>query len=322
VESGWQTRGVSSSDPRPDEPGRIERGKAHIARVKARAVALREQAEARRSSSAFFDVGFIALEHDGLVGGGILAGAVAFRIFLFVVPFVFVLVAGFGLAADAANESPQQLAKNSGITGILASTIKTVDNQSFGTRLTIFLVGGYALIVTARTLVLVLNAVHVLVWRLPRTRLARQARATFGLLLVVVVGLILLRLESSLRELSPLLFVVDSLVSLFVLTVVWTWASLHVFPHPVGMLATDVLPGALFVAVGFEAMRVFTVTYVSWSFEHKSETYGAIGGSLTLLLWAYVLGRIIAASVVLNAAYWLRRHGTLGQLPPPPPPRR
>jgi uncharacterized BrkB/YihY/UPF0761 family membrane protein len=310
---------VASSDPSadqgPDRPGLIERGRDLVERLKAQAAALREQAEARRSRSAFVDVGLIAIEHDGRVGGGILAGAVAFRIFLFVVPFVFVLVAGFGLAADAADKSPHELAKDAGITGLLASTIKSVDDQSFSTKLTILLVGGYALIATARTLVLVLNAVHVLVWQLPRRRLARQARTTLGLLAVVLVGVVLVRLQSSLRDVSLVLYVASSLLSVAVVVVVWTWASLHVFPHPAGLLATDVLAGALFLAIGFEAMRLVTVTYVSWSFEHKSETYGAIGGSLTLLLWAYLLGRIIAASVVVNAAYWLRRHGTLEQGP-------
>ena len=71
-------------------------------------------------------------------------------------------------------------------------------------------------------------------------------------------------------------------------------------------------PGALLVGVGFEAMRLFTIIYVSRSFESKSETYGAIGGSLALLLWAYVLGRIIIGSAVINAAYWQHHHGPLG----------
>ena len=42
------------------------------------------------------DVVLRGAEHDARTGGGILAGAVAFRVFLFVVPFVFFLVAVAG----------------------------------------------------------------------------------------------------------------------------------------------------------------------------------------------------------------------------------
>ena len=37
------------------------------------------------------------------------------------------------------------------------------------------------------------------------------------------------------------------------------------------------------------------------SFQSKSEAFGAIGGSLSILLWSYVMGRILAAAPVLNA---------------------
>ena len=52
------------------------------------------------------DVAFRSYERDAEVGGGIMAGAVAFRVFLFFVPFVFFFVAAFGLAADAARRQP------------------------------------------------------------------------------------------------------------------------------------------------------------------------------------------------------------------------
>ncbi len=134
----------------PAKPSVVKRASAYADRQKTRAGELRKEAEARRPRSAVLDVGFMAVEHDGQVGGGILAGAVAFRIFLFVVPLVFVLVAGFGLAADASDRSPSELASSAGIAGLLATTIETVDGQSFGTRLTIFVFGGFALAARAR----------------------------------------------------------------------------------------------------------------------------------------------------------------------------
>ncbi len=69
------------------------------------------------------DIAFRGVEHDVRTGGGILAGAVAFRFFLFVVPYVFVVVFAFGIGADAADTDPTDLARKSGIVGLAASAI-------------------------------------------------------------------------------------------------------------------------------------------------------------------------------------------------------
>jgi uncharacterized BrkB/YihY/UPF0761 family membrane protein len=309
-----------SADATADE-GLVKRVSSRVDRQKERAQEILKEAESRRPKSALLDVGFTAYEHDGLVGGGVLAGAVAFRIFLFVVPLVFVFVSGFGLAADAANRTPSDLAASAGILGLMASMVKTVDDQSFGTRLTIFLVGGFALVIAARTLMLVLNAVFVLVWRLPRTKIRRKLRAVSGLLLIVLLGALMVRLLAWFDDQSVVVAMAGTVVSLALVMVGWTWASLRVFPHPPELLASDVLPGAVLVAFGVEAMRLFTVIYVSRSFEHKSQTYGAVGGSLALLLWAYVLGRILIGSAVLNAACWQHKQRMLRHWSPPAMPQ-
>src|SRR5215475_4043235 len=51
---------------------------------------LQEELRARRQRSGLVDAGFLVQELDARVGGGILAGALAFRIFLFMVPLVYV----------------------------------------------------------------------------------------------------------------------------------------------------------------------------------------------------------------------------------------
>ncbi len=79
------------------------RGTEAVAKAKSKAEDLRARAEASRPHSAVVDIAFGSYEHDTQVAGGILAGAVAFRIFLFIVPFVFFVVVGFGLYAEAAN---------------------------------------------------------------------------------------------------------------------------------------------------------------------------------------------------------------------------
>jgi uncharacterized BrkB/YihY/UPF0761 family membrane protein len=87
----------------------------------------------------------------------------------------------------------------------------------------------------------------------------------------------------------------------------WLYVSGRL-PHAEGAGWRDLAPGALVVAFGVQALHFFTVLWVAHSMESKTETYGAIGAALAMLLWAFVLGRILTLSAVLNAASWHRRY--------------
>jgi uncharacterized BrkB/YihY/UPF0761 family membrane protein len=299
------------------EGGLVQRATELANRLKDRGEAWWHQLQAGRSRSAAIDVALGSLEHDAEVGGGLLAGAVAFRVFLFIVPFVFFLVSAFGLAADATGKSAHDLAQDAGIAGLLATSINNMAAQSLWSRIVVCAVSGVATFVGARSLLKVITVVHVLVWRLPRVRVAmkRQALFTAGLIGLIAVVMVFVRLTAELREVSFPAWVVATAGATAVPAAIWLYVSVRVFPHPPEAGWRDLLPGALLVGVGIECVHVFTVVWISRSFEHKSETYGAVGGSLSLLLWAYVIGRVLAGSAVVNAVAWRRAH----HLPPPAP---
>ena len=65
-----------------------------------------KELQLRRRTSSVVGAGFAIAELDVHVGGGILAaGAVAFRLFLFLVPFVYVLFTLLGSVAKAVNQN-------------------------------------------------------------------------------------------------------------------------------------------------------------------------------------------------------------------------
>src|SRR5215472_5725490 len=131
---------------------------------------LERELTTRRQRSGMVDVGFLVQELDARVGGGILAGALAFRIFLFMVPLVYMAFTGLGAASAAANNDPAQLARDIGITGVLASAVVQAQDHSAWT-LTVLLAGAaVALFLTAGSLAKALFAVHWLIWRTPRVR--------------------------------------------------------------------------------------------------------------------------------------------------------
>jgi uncharacterized BrkB/YihY/UPF0761 family membrane protein len=87
----------------------------------------------------------------------------------------------------------------------------------------------------------------------------------------------------------------------------WLLASLHL-PHG-GVTWTALLPGAVVVAVGFQGIHLLTVLWISHKLESASAAYGALGVALVLLMWLYLLGRLIVVSAMLNAtiAVWQAR---------------
>src|SRR4051794_37911678 len=76
----------------------------------ARGRRLGARAEAARSRHPIIDVGFSLVEHDSSIGGGLLAGALAYRLFVLLLPTSLLLVSGLGLYAGAVDESPSTVA--------------------------------------------------------------------------------------------------------------------------------------------------------------------------------------------------------------------
>jgi membrane protein len=66
------------------------------------------------------------------------------------------------------------------------------------------------------------------------------------------------------------------------------------------------IPGAVLVAVGMEIVHLGTVLFLAGRIEHASATYGSFGAALTLLVWLYIISRVIVGSAMLNASLWHR----------------
>ena len=141
--------------------------------------------QARRQRSGVVDAGFLVQELDARVGGGILAGALAFRIFLFMVPVVYVIFTVLGVVSRALGHDPAQLAKDAGITGVLAGTVVKVADQSAWTLAALVVGAVVTMLITAGGLLKALYVVRWLIWRVPRVKPAGLAP------MLVLIGLAL-----------------------------------------------------------------------------------------------------------------------------------
>jgi uncharacterized BrkB/YihY/UPF0761 family membrane protein len=284
---------------------RMERLKLEQAKVLERVGGYRAQLEAKRPSSRFIDSMFGAFEKDVAAGGGVLAGAVAFRVFLFMIPYVFLVVVVFGLGASATDEDPGHLAREAGIGGLAGKAFSSIGDLSTGQRIASFFVATLALLLATRALIKVLRIVHALVWRTPAGKPPSMMRAAGVLVLVVTGALVVIGLIGQLREHSFLLGLVGTLLFLAVPCAVWVGVSWFM-PHPPEVPWTAFLPGAVVFGVGMEVLHIVTVYWIAHQIESKTDTYGAIGFALALLLWAYLLGRLITSAAVVNETLWAK----------------
>jgi membrane protein len=263
-----------------------------------------EALQERRRRSAIVAAGFDIQDLDSHVGGGILAGAVAFRAFLFMVPFVYVTFTVLGLAAKTANEDPGRLAKTVGITGILASAVVNTQDQSAWTQVILVLGATFALLITASSLVKTLYVVHWLVWRLPRVRPVGR-RPVVAVIAIAFAMSVLGVVANYVRNRSGFAGAVVAVLILAAASFcLWWWVSWKL-PHA-DASATALVPGAVFIAIGIIVLHLLTTYWIGHLVARKSHTYGAVGIALAVLFWVYILGRIIVGSAGLNATLWLR----------------
>jgi uncharacterized BrkB/YihY/UPF0761 family membrane protein len=297
---------AARSELRSSLPDQINLDKAprRLERLRTTARRTRADIEARRSESASIDSAFEAVERDAQTGGGVLAAAVAFRLFMFLVPYAFVMVTGFGLAATGAGQSPKDAARSAGIGGLLASAVHSTSSMSLANRILALLLGGVALAFTARSLVGVLWIVHRLIWGVQPSRKPTPWAAL--ILIGFTTGLFgMADLAAWMGSQSIPLRVIALFLTIVVSGAAWFLASLWL-PRDDSEW-TAVLPGAVVVGLGVGLLHLLTISYVAHVVSRKSSLYGTIGIALALLLWTYFAGRLLTASIAANASLWKRR---------------
>ncbi len=158
----------------------------------------------------------------------------------------------------------------------------------------------FALFLTAGGLLKALYVVHWLIWRVPRmmpTGLMPRLALTGIALAASVLGVAINYLRNSAGIPGALIAIVVITMVSFVL---WWWRSWRL-PHEPGP-ARALIPGALLMAIGVDVLHLLTTYWIGHLVARKTSTYGPVGIALAVLLWVYILGRVIVASAGLNAA--------------------
>jgi uncharacterized BrkB/YihY/UPF0761 family membrane protein len=291
-------------NPETTDPSRLERTRLRTAALQARAKWIAERAEAERENHGSLDAAFEVVDRDTEVGGGIIAGALAYRLFIWLLPLALVLVSGLGIASSASSSSPQSTAKSLGLAGLVTNSIASAAKGS--ARWYALAVGIPVLLYVTRSVLRVLIGAHRLVWTDLRAAAPRPtAKATLRLLGLILGIFVLSGLAAAARAHSFALGLLATLGLVLPIAGLWLLISIRL-PHRSADWMS-LVPGALVFAAGVEVVQIVAAYLLAPYSLSKQGTYGALGIAATLLFGLYLISRLIVGAAVLNATLWERR---------------
>jgi membrane protein len=277
---------------------------ALAARFEAYSLRVKARLQDERERHVSVDLVFRAVDRDAEVGGGILAGALAYRLFVWMLPLIFVAVAGLGFYADASSQSPSTVARSMGVAGIVSNSI--ADAARGSTRWYALVIGVPVLLYATRTLLRSLIVVHRLVWAHRRSAAPRPTvRMTLETLVLLLSFPVISGLVSAVRAWSSVSGVLASLIVVVPYAGFWLVVSTRLPRRDARWPA--LLPGAVLFAAGLEGLRFFTVYFLASRLPSLQQSYGPLGIAAALFLGLFVIGRLVVLSAVTNAVLWERR---------------
>ena len=258
------------------------------------------------------DMGFAAVERDSHIGGFLLAGAIAFRLFVFILPvyLLALVIAGAVFAVDPTQTD--DVAADAGMSKYLAGSISDAAQTSHKSMWLLVPVTLYAIASAGRSVDKAIAAAHARAWGIPMPK-RKPHYVVLGVLGFALSVLLATRMISLIRHgvLVPVSMVLGGLIFFGL----WLLASL-VLPRREGVSVWSLVPGAVMVGVGTQCLYLFNVLYLNHKIQSASAAYGALGVAASALLWLYLLGRLMVASPVLNATLWERTHDPDGSFGP------
>jgi len=264
------------------ERGRILQGHAHAARERHKSV----------------DFGFGLVERDSEIGGGLLAGALAYRLFVLLLPTALLFVSGLGLYADSVDESPSKVTRDAGLHGLIASQVAAT--ASGGARTVVFVLMIPAVLYALTTLYRALAKVHAIAWLGSGRGVKVKPRGVAVLAGALAVQLVATGIVGWIRRGDQFGGLAALLVYLVLIGGAWIIVS-HELPHRRARWPA-LVPGALLFGVGLFGVNVFNIYVTTRLVEDRANTYGALGIATALLFSLVLVGRLMVVSAELNAA--------------------
>ncbi len=269
-------------------------------RATVRTQRLRDSAESRARRLPWARLAIRSFEREQRSGAGLLAGGLAYRLFFWLVSFGLIAAAIASFWVRSSEGSLTDAAKSFGLSGVAArSAAHAVDDGSSARWY--LLVSGFVLVLYfGLGAVRALRVAAFVAWQIKPSRVRRPLRASASFTGIFVVGLALTTFTSWVRHHAPavgVLATAGTLVAYAALALL----ALDLLPKGEGARRRSLLPGAVLAAIGFTAIHLFTVYYLSDKLERSPKLYGTLGAATVVLLGLYLIARVVVSAMFLNA---------------------
>jgi uncharacterized BrkB/YihY/UPF0761 family membrane protein len=280
-----------------DVPGLVARARHVAERERRRA----EERLARHEGRPLVATLLRIWARDRESAGTLIGSALAFRLFLFFVPFLVFVV---GLAGLLSGNVGDDVTTAAGVTGELADQIRLAFAQQSSARWIALVSGLIGMATTGRSLTKVLVAASSLAWQLPVQ--SKAAVRVIGAVVGMAGGLgLCLAAVNRIRQEFGVPIAGVSFLAVFALYVVIWLVIFALLPAATRDPGTHI-PGAALVGLALTGLQMVSQLYLPGQFERSSEIYGAIGVTVVTLGWFFLLGRAVVLGMAVNAVIFER----------------
>jgi uncharacterized BrkB/YihY/UPF0761 family membrane protein len=291
------------NDQETTERSQVSRAGQAAAWSKAMAGRASKRAGRARKSYATVDAGFRSGERQRRVAAMVLAGGIAYRIFFWMLA-ISVLFSGVLGFFDP--EEVRTTLVDHGVGAWIADAVAQLTDSADSDEWWLLPIGCWLVLWTGYTCSKAFVLAHATVWRLepPRPKPFGATLLFNGFALGFILALAAARWV---REQDDIAGLFTTMVVVGVFFPIWLFVSRRL-PNK-AIVWFELAPGALLVAVGLQAMHLFTVYFLGPKLSGATELYGLVGVVTTLLFWLYLGGRLIIAGAALNAEFVETRAG-------------
>jgi uncharacterized BrkB/YihY/UPF0761 family membrane protein len=268
--------------------------------------ALITPARMRLERTPVFGVFLDAVETEQRSGAPLLAGGLAYRLFFWLVAFGLVVASILSFWVRESRAGLESTAESFGLAGVATRSAASAVASGSHARW-YFLFAGLVLVVYFG--IGAVRAVRVtafLAWRLPPEKMKRPLRASACFSAILVAAISFSVGAAWVRSHGP----GAGLLATVATGAVFTALTVFVFMRlPHGEVASwqAFVPGSIEVGFGLTAMHLVVVYYLAAKLERSPQLYGALGASTVVLVWLFLMARLVVSGLFLNATLQ-RRH--------------
>ena len=235
-----------------------------------------------------------AVERNRRVAASVLAGGLAYRLFLWLLPFG--LLVGGALGFLNAGSTEKAVSKG-GLPGAISNAVGDASRSAHSSSWWLLAAGVPLLLWAGFSGAKAVQLVHSLVWDEPppRTKPLQGSLAFTGVLLAVWA---IIALTWWVRGDWP--GVIAPVLTFAPLTGLWLWVSLQL-PHRDAPWKA-LLPGALLVGIGFPVLHGLVLAFLVPKLEKSTSLYGSLGATTTVIFFIYLLATLVVTAPILNSS--------------------